>query len=93
MTEVRVNTFLHKLWVEWETEQMRRGCYEDTFSSTRRGSWMSRVQRMSQRHGGLVPREPQASLMGSCPQRGPHKHLDSRRNWKPPGPDNGRGQG
>ena len=41
----------------------------------------------------LVPREPQASLMGSCPQRGPHKHLDSRRNWKPPGPDNGRGRG
>ena len=55
---VRVNTFLHKLWVEWETEQMRRGCCEDTFSSTCRGSWMSRVQRMSQRHGAWCPGSP-----------------------------------
>lgn len=89
MTGNKSKHLLHKLWVEWEIDEKR--LLQGYLFFYMLGSWMNRVQHMGQRHGGLVPREPRASLMGRCPQRGPHKHLDSRRNWKPPSPDNGRG--
>lgn len=68
MTGNKSKHLLHKLWVEWETDEKRllQGCLFFYMF----GSWMNRVQHMGQRHGGLVPRE-RASLMGRCPQRGP----------------------